>query len=185
MAGDLHNLYQIKVSLEGVKPSIWRRLVISRTTDLSELHYVIQIAMGWTHTHLHQFVAGDERFGMSDLGFEDDTIPEEGIPIDAILRRVNQWITYEYDFGDGWEHEIVLEKILPSRLGESVPKCIGGRRGCPPEDVGGVWGYERLLEAYNDETRPEHEELAEWAGEDFDPERFDIEEVNRILSGEL
>ena len=135
-------------------------------------------------SHLHQFVVGNERIDLPDLVFEDGAIPEDGIPIDSILERENQWITYEYDFGDGWEHEIVLEKILPSNPGESVPKCIGGRRGCPPEDVGGIWGYEDFLKVYYDKAHPEHEEMVEWAGEDFDPERFDFEEVNRILFGE-
>ena len=184
MAQNLRDLYQIKVSLNGVKPPIWRRLLISSTTDLGELHEIIQIAVGWTDTHLHLFVAGGDRFGVPDPEFEDGTIPEDGIRIGSLLKKEKQWITYEYDFGDGWEHKIVLEKILPYKPGETVPKCIAGRRGCPPEDVGGVWGYKEFLEAYKDKTHPEHGEMVEWAGEYFDPERFDPAEINEIFSDE-
>jgi len=170
------------VSLKDVKPLIWRRLLISSATDLSELHEIIQIAMGWTDSHLHQFIVGTERFGVSDPDFEDGTTPEKGHRICSLLKKEKQWITYEYDFGDGWEHKIVLEKILPYKPGETVPRCIGGRCGCPPEDVGGVWGYMEFLKAYKDKNHPEHDEMVEWAGESFDPERFDPAEVNEILA---
>ena len=184
MAQGLRYRYQIKVSLNGVTPPIWRRLLVSSAIELGELHEVIQIAMGWTDTHLHQFVIGGERYGVPDLDFEDETISENGIRIGSLLKKEKQRITYEYDFGDGWEHRILLEKILPFKSGETVPKCIGGRRGCPPEDVGGIWGYKEFLEAYKDKHHPEHEEMVEWAGEYFDPDRFDPAEVNEILSGE-
>ena len=152
--------------------------------DLEELHDVLQIAMGWTDSHLHQFIAGDERYGVPDPDFEDGPIPERGVRVGALLKREKQWMTYEYDFGDGWQHKIELEKILPYKSGTHRPQCIGGRRGCPPEDVGGIWGYADFLEAYKDKNHPEHEEMVEWAGEYFDPERFDLAEVNEILSGE-
>ncbi|MDH3772331.1 MAG: plasmid pRiA4b ORF-3 family protein [Nitrospirota bacterium] len=184
MAKNLRNVYQIKVSLDGVKPQIWRRLLISSTTDLGELHEIIQIAMGWEDSHLHQFVVGDARYGVPDPEFDDGIIPEESIRISSLLKKEKEWIAYEYDFGDGWEHNIVLEKILPYTLGETVPKCVAGRRGCPPEDVGGVWGYQEFLEIYKDPKHPEHERMVEWAGEYFDPERFDQAEINEIFSGE-
>ena len=182
MSRNLRHLYQIKISLAGVKPPIWRRLTISSSTDLSELHEIIQIAMGWTDTHLHQFVVGRERFGVPDPDFEDGTTPEEGVRIGSLLTKEKQWITYEYDFGDGWEHRITLEKILPYESGQALPKCLAGRRSCPPEDVGGVWGYQEFLEAYQDKNHPDHERMVEWVGEYFDPEQFDVAEVNRILS---
>ena len=112
-------------------------------------------------------------------------IPERGVRVGTLLNKEKQWMTYEYDFGDGWEHKIVLEKILPFEPGNAEPKCIAGRRSCPPEDVGGIWGYARFLEAYSDADHPEHEEMLEWAGEDFDPERFDQSEVNAILAGDV
>lgn len=184
MARRLRDLYQIKVSLNGAKPPIWRRLVISSAMDLEELHNVLQIAMGWTDSHLHQFIAGEARYGAPDPDWEDGTIPERGVRVGTLLKKEKQWITYEYDFGDGWEHRVVLEKVFPYESGARAPKCIAGRRGCPPENVGGIWGYAEFLEAYKDSSHPEHEEMVEWAGEYFDPERFDVSEVNEILSGE-
>lgn len=183
MAQRQHDLYQIKVTLNRAKPPIWRRLVISSDMDLEELHDVLQIAMGWTDSHLHEFIAGTARYGVSDPEFGDGTIPEQDVCVGALLKKEKQWMTYEYDFGDGWEHKIVLEKILPYESGAIVPKCLGGRRECPPEDVGGIWGYVRFLEAYKNKNHPEHEEMLDWAGEDFDPERFDLSGINKILTG--
>jgi len=181
MTQNLRNLYQIKVSLNDVKPPIWRRLLISSATNLAELHEIIQIAMGWTNTHLHQFTAGNERYGVPDPDFPDEMKPEGPLRIGSLLKKEKEWMIYEYDFGDGWIHKIILEKILPYKPGEKELKCIGGRRGCPPEDVGGPWGYEEFLKVYRDKTHPEHEEMREWAGDYFDPERFDPAEVNKIL----
>ena len=112
MAQNLRDLYQIKVTLNGVKPQIWRRLLISSATDLAELHEILQIAMGWTDSHLHQFVAGDETFGVPDPDFEVGTRSEEGIRIGSLLKKEKEWITYEYDFGDGWEHKKCLRRYF-------------------------------------------------------------------------
>lgn len=183
MARKLPKIYQIKVTLNGVRPPIWRRLQVSSATRLPELHDIIQISMGWTDSHLHMFVAGDRQYGVPDPDFEDETIPEEGVQINALLKKEKDSVIYEYDFGDGWQHKVTLEKIIDDAPGRAVPRCIAGRRTCPPEDVGGIWGYEEFLTAYADKTHPEHEEFVEWAGEYFDPERFDVEEVNAILSG--
>ena len=183
MAKNLRNLYQIKVSLNGVKPPVWRRLLLSSTTILPTLHDIIQIAMGWTDSHMHQFTVGNERYGVPNPDFMDGTKPEGRIRIGVLLKEEKQWIIYEYDFGDGWEHKLMLEKILPYKSGDIEPKCIGGKRGCPPEDVGGPWGYMSFLEIYNDKTHPEHEEMVEWVGDYFDPERFDPNEINEIFAG--
>jgi hypothetical protein len=181
MARKLPRIYQIKVTLNGVKPPIWRRLRVSSITELTELHDILQIAMGWTDSHLHMFVVGDRQYGIPDPDFEDETISEEGIRIDTLLKKEKDSLIYEYDFGDGWEHTVVLETIIDSTPDETVPRCMTGRRGCPPEDVGGIWGYEEFLQAYSDESHPEHEDFVQWAGEYFDPERFDLLEVNEIL----
>jgi hypothetical protein len=183
MQQKLAKIYQIKVSLNGVKPPIWRRLLISSSTDLAELHDIIQTAMGWTDTHLHMFVAGGRQYGVPDPDYDDGTVPEERVRISALLKKENDSLIYEYDFGDGWEHRVTLEKIIAGAPGEILPRCIAGRRGCPPEDVGGVWGYEAFLRAYTDPAHPEHDDLVEWAGESFDPERFDPVEVNEALAG--
>ncbi|MEX2130149.1 MAG: plasmid pRiA4b ORF-3 family protein [Pseudohongiellaceae bacterium] len=175
-------LCQIKVELNGTKPPVWRRLLVSSATDLLDLHTILQIAMGWTDSHLHQFIAGSTRYQEPDPEFDDDAKPEAGVHIDNLLQREKQWITYEYDFGDGWEHRLTLEKVLPGESGKVVPKCLNGGRGCPPEDVGGVYGYARFLDIYKDKRHPEHDEMVEWAGEYFDPEEFDIESVNSMLA---
>jgi hypothetical protein len=182
MAKNPRYVYQIKVTLKGVKPPVWRRLLVSGNTDLSLLHRIIQVAMGWTNSHMHQFVVGLESFGVPHPEFEDEMQSENGVRIGSLLTAEKDSMTYEYDFGDGWEHKIVLEKILPHKPGESIPTCTGGRRACPPEDVGGVYGYADFLKVYGDANHPEHDEMVEWAGESFDPERFDAAEVNRILS---
>jgi len=177
----LPKIYQIKVALNGVRPPIWRRLHVSSVSDLAELHDIIQIAMGWTDSHLHMFVAGGRQYGIPDPDFGDGTIPEKGVRIGTLLKKAKDSLVYEYDFGDGWEHKVTLEKIIDATLGQTVPKCITGRRGCPPEDVGGIWGYEEFLKAYTDRNHPEHQEYVEWAGAYFDPERFDPAEANEIL----
>lgn len=182
MAKNLRDVYQIKVTLNDISPPIWRRLLISNTTDLAELHEIIQVAMGWTDSHLHQFVVGEECYGEPEPDFDFDVTPEYGVRIGSILKKEKDWIIYEYDFGDGWEHKIVLEKILPYNPKDVLPKCVTGRRGCPPEDVGGVWGYQEFLDAYNDKNHPEHEAMLEWVGEYFEPEQFDLNEVNEIFA---
>jgi hypothetical protein len=184
MAQQTLQTYQLKITLNGAKPPIWRRVKVSGATDLFDLHDIIQIAMGWTDSHLHQFVAGEKRYGAADDEYDTGMIDEDGVRIDALLKKEKQSIDYEYDFGDGWGHKIVLEKITPATPDDVLPICIGGSRACPPEDVGGVWGYEEFLKAYSDKDHPEHEDRLEWAGEDFDPEHFDPDEVNEILSGE-
>lgn len=182
MAQKLSKIYQIKVTLNGARPPIWRRLQVWSTTDLAKLHDIIQVAMGWTDSHLHMFVARGRQYGIPDPDFEDEMISEEGVRISTLLKKENDSLIYEYDFGDGWEHKVILEKIIAYTPGQTVPRCITGRRSCPPEDVGGIPGYQEFLEAYIDQDHPEHEEWLEWAGEYFDPERFDVAEVNEILS---
>ncbi|MCB1869413.1 MAG: plasmid pRiA4b ORF-3 family protein [Gammaproteobacteria bacterium] len=181
MQRNLRDLFQIRISLSEVEPPVWRRLLISSSTDLAELHQVIQIAMGWSNSDLHQFTADHQQFGIPDTEYGDSLTPERGKRIGSLLKHENQWITYEYDFGDSWEHKILLEKILPFQPEAAGPRCIDGRRSCPPEDVGGAWGYQEFLEAYTDSGHPDHREKVEWIGDGFDPEHFDIDEVNKKL----
>ncbi len=180
----LGKMVQLKVTLMGVKPPIWRRILVSDTATLSELHHILQIAMGWTDSHLHMFMVGQKRSGIPDpeWGVFDETMLDESkVKLRSVFKREKHAISYEYDFGDGWLHKVVLEKKLDFNPAEELPKCMAGRRGCPPEDVGGVWGYQNFLKIYQDNHHPQHEEMIEWAGEYFDPEIFDIEETNKIL----
>ena len=178
----LRSIYQLKITLKGSKPPIWRRLLVPSTITLPELHNVFQVTMGWTDTHLHQFVVGKKCYGEPDPDFEDSLIDEAEVRANQLLKKEKDILMYEYDFGDGWEHKVELEKVLPFEKGIPLPKCLKGKRGCPPEDVGGVWGYQEFLKAFQDPAHPEHDEMREWAGEYFDPENFSVLEVNELLS---
>lgn len=181
MATDLRKKYQIKVTLNEVKPLIWRRLVIPSSIRLDTLHATLQLALGWTDSHLHQFLVGRKRYGIPDPDFDDDVIEESRIRVEQVLKKEKQSLIYEYDFGDGWEHKVELEAILPFEASDQLPICIDGSRSCPPEDVGGPWEYMEFLSKFTDNSHPEHEETVEWVGEYFHPENFDTDEVNELL----
>jgi len=182
----LRSIYQLKVTLNGSKPPIWRRILVPSNINLASFHVVLQIVMGWSDSHLHQFISGSTMYGIpddesgGDFGFEINN--ENEYNLSQLLRKEKDSLIYEYDFGDGWEHKIILEKVLPHDTSLDVPRCIKGKRACPPEDCGGIWGYQDLIEIINDTSHPEHEEMLEWLGGDFDPEYFDVNETNEILS---
>ena len=180
----LRSIYQIKVTLNGVKPPIWRRILVPNNLDLGSFHVVLQIVLGWTNSHLHQFECDGKVYGMQDdeLDFGFETHDEDQVKLSQLLKKEKQTLIYEYDFGDGWTHKILLEKILPFTKETELPVCIKGKRACPPEDCGGIWGYHELLEVIEDTNHPEHEEMLEWLGEGFDPEAFDIQEINELLA---
>jgi hypothetical protein len=178
-------IYQFKVTLKGSKPPIWRRIQVPDGT-LGELHEILQIVMGWEYAHLHQFIARGEYYGMTpEPGFLDmgpETTDENEVLISEVLRKGRKGrLIYEYDFGDGWEHEVVLEKALAPEPGVDYPRCIDGARACPPEDCGGVWGYADFLDAIGDSSHPNHEDMIEWIGGTFDPDEFSVDEVNEQL----
>ena len=175
-------MYQLKVTLKGARPPIWRRLLVPSSFSLGDLHGVLQVAMGWMDSHLHGFVARGAVYGQRDAEFESGTIDEKRVRLDEVLRAEKDAMVYEYDFGDGWEHKIVLEKVLGGAPEEAAPSCLAGARACPPEDCGGVWGYANLLKVVADPSHPEHEEMLEWLGDGFDPGRFDAAGVNRVLA---
>jgi len=174
-------IYQLKVTLKHIKPAIWRRLHVPSDIRLSKLHSVLQDAFGWTNSHLHQFVLGERRIGMKGIDeFSDDVEDEKRVKLSQIAEAKSR-LLYEYDFGDGWEHQIVVEKVLPAVDGVRYPTCIDGKRACPPEDCGGVGGYARLLEIIADPKHEEHAEMLEWLGRPFDPDAFDIMEANDLI----
>jgi Plasmid pRiA4b ORF-3-like protein len=178
-------VYQFKLILVGVEPPVWRRIQVPETYSFWDLHVALQDAMGWLDYHLHVFrVAGpgasEEQIGIpDDAPFEDEkpTLPGWETPITRCFSRPGTTVPYEYDFGDGWEHELTLEAVLPRQPGQKYPLCVDGARACPPEDCGGVHGYENLLTVIQDPTHEEHESMLEWLGGRFDPERFDPKRV--------
>jgi hypothetical protein len=174
-------VYQLKVTLKDSRPPIWRRILVDQDASLGDLHLILQIAMGWEEAHLHQFVIDRVCYGTPDPEFEFDVEDEWEITLSQVVTKAKQKFVYEYDFGDGWDHDIEVEKISPPDPEIRYPVCSAGKRACPPEDCGGIWGYESLLKVIGDPKHPEHEEMLEWTGEDFDPEFFDIESVNKRL----
>jgi len=138
--------------------------------------------MGWTDSHLHQFIAGGLCFGIPDPEWDSgDVYDERKVRVDQLLTREKDSLIYEYDFGDSWEHKVTLEKITPFAPSSILPVCIKAKGACPPEDVGGIWGYYSFLEALSDSEHPEHERLKEWIGGEFDPAVYDIDETNQLL----
>ena len=178
-------LYRLKITLRGVsKPPVWRRVVVPADLRLNQLHQVILRAMGWSGGHMHVFSDGLTEYGVpgSGLGHRN----ESGARLASLLREQGNRMTYTYDFGDDWEHDILLEQILPADPVGSYPVCLAGKGACPPEDCGGPWGYVNLKEALADPENDEHADLLEWLGlddaSDFDPAEFSIEEVNFRLA---
>ncbi len=180
-------IYQFKVTLKGIRPPIWRRIQVPASYTFWDLHVAIQDAMGWDDCHLHVFRVWDPMWlEETQIGLPSgDFMPVEGEPtlpgwkqrISSVFTAPKESAVYEYDFGDGWEHAVILEKILPAAAGLRYPVCTAGKRACPPEDCGGIWGYEELLEIRGNPDHQEHEEMMEWLGEDFDPEAFHPGEV--------
>jgi hypothetical protein len=178
------HVLQFKVTLKEIKPPIWRRILVPSDFSFWDLHVAIQDAMGWSDYHLHEFwfsnlrLPGELRIGIPDPDLdEEDVIPGWKLPVVAAFTLANRKAGYAYDFGDGWEHSVDLEKVFPRDKGSVLPSCIGGRRACPPEDCGGVDGYEQLLEITADPEDDRYEEMVEWLGGPFDPESFNKAEV--------
>src|ERR1700737_983654 len=172
--------YQLLVGLTEIEPRIWRRLVLADTIPLPLLHRILQVAFGWQDRHLHEFKVGSVRFGVPDEDFPPPPIDERRVRLYQIAYEPGDRFVYTHDFGDSWHHDAVLEDLRaapePPR-----PRCLEGRRASPPEDCGGLEGYERLLSALEDPTNPEHEDPRQWAGR-WEPEGVDLDIINRCLA---
>jgi len=149
-------IHQLKITLRYIQPPVWRRVEVPKDITLAKLHRILQVAMGWYDSHLHQFIVGKNYYGEPSLDefSELDLKDERKVRLGQVLSKPKQRMVYEYDFGDGWEHDIVLEKVLPPDSNTRYPVCLEGAQACPPEDCGGVGGYENFLDAIRD---PDHE----------------------------
>jgi len=179
--------YQLSVTLEDTKPPIWRRVVVRGDMKLGLLHAVLQIAMGWTNSHLHMFLIGADRFSdltmVDDLDWdENEDKDERNVLLSEVVGNGINIFGYEYDFGDSWTHSVVVEKELPPNSDSKVlAECVDGARACPPEDCGGTGGYADLLKIIRNARHKEYKSMMEWLGGRFDANAFDVEETNRFL----
>jgi hypothetical protein len=181
-------IFQLRISLMDSEPEIWRRVLVPEDYSLGDLHDVIQIAMGWENAHLHGFRQKDRTFGPKGPDSFENEQDEEEVLLSDVLKKSGSKILYEYDFGDSWEHAVSLEKVLKLDATTTLPSCIEGENACPPEDVGGISSYNSIVHALThdndgdgDEEDDIDEELLEWLGDDFSPERFDVEGVNETF----
>jgi len=177
-------VHQLRISLNGSEPEIWRSFKINSDSTFEDLHIVIQVVMGWENYHLYEFKNKDYTIGIEpeEAFFSDeDLIPADTIKIIDVLPRKRSNIIYSYDFGDSWEHKILVEEIFKDEVIIS-PICISGEMNCPPEDCGGIWGYTDLLEVIKDKKHPDHVGMLEWLGGSFDPKFFNLSDVNKLLS---
>lgn len=181
------NLLQFKITLKDSKPPIWRRIVVPEDYTFFDLHVAIQDVFGWTDTHLHQFIIGNPCDRNSPIiswpypDTEEEAIDERKTKLSDYIKSPKQLFHYEYDFGDGWMHDIIFEKIFAGNAKEKYPQILDGARACPPEDCGGIWGYYDLIEILKNPKHEEFQDKMEWLSLDdpkeFNPEEFDLKEV--------
>jgi hypothetical protein len=177
-------IYHLKVTLVDSKPPVWRRIQVPSDITLHRLHLIIQTVMGWANYYMYRFEINGRNFEQTDtempLGYPK-TSHSGRIKLNKAVPYVKTRFLYEYDFGDGWEHRILLEKILPTDPKIRYPVCVAGERACPPEDCGGIWGYYELLEILKDPKHKRYKEMIRWLDGPYDPEAFDIDDVNNML----
>lgn len=175
-------VHQMKITLNDVKPAVWRRLTIPSTYRMDEVAEVLLAAMGWTNSHLHAFHIGEFRYEMVGQFSEGYELDERGFYLRDVFDDVGKRMRFEYDFGDGWEHDVLLEAVRIKTKAESEPLCLGGKRACPPEDCGGPPGYRELLNLVTrGPSSDEDRERLDWLGEDFDPAHFDVDETTEAM----
>lgn len=180
-------VYQVQILLSGSHPPICRRLQVPATANLGWFHAVLQVAMGWTNSHQHQFICGermysDPRAALDQYEGDPPVLNENKFMLKDALKDVHEGLVYEYDFGDSWEHVVTLEQILPADASTPAsPVCVAGSGACPPEDCGGIGGYMELLNALKNKKHPEHMSMKNWLGRPFDPEFFDVATTNTWL----
>lgn len=180
----MSKILQLKITLKHTKPAVFRTVQVLSTSNFLELHIVIQIVMLWENSHLHEFKFKNYRiselFEESDDEWSEGVIDSKEVVVGEVITKGDK-LTYEYDFGDSWIHEIKVEKELPAEPGVFYPRCIDGAMQSPPEDCGGIPGFLSLVELMKGEKNEEYDEMVEWLGEPFDPTEFDLDGVNELL----
>ena len=180
-ADEVHPIYQLKIALRHTKPPIWRRVQVPGGFSLFNLHRVIQIAMGWSDSHLHQFIIDGSYYSIPSKEDWELVIDERCHSLAEVAPVEKKAFHYVYDFGDNWEHLITVEKILPPVAGVKYALCLTAKRACPPEDIGGVWGYANALESLAGEADEERDLDADWLGAGFDPTAVNLNGINAAL----
>jgi hypothetical protein len=178
------SVHRLKITLRGMRPPIWRRIEVPSDVTLFELSAVLDAAMGWLGGHLHAYDADGVIYQLPD-GFDSPfgrrAVDERKARLGKVLSTAGAKMTFDYDFGDGWQHDVIVEAIGPVEPNVTYPRCVTGRRACPPEDCGGAWGYGELLEILADPNHPEHAERLEWCGGAFDPDDFDVDATTTAM----
>lgn len=174
-------IFELDIVLEQAEPSVRRRVQVPGDVNLAVLHEVVQSAMGWTNSHLHEFEIDGRRYGIPDPDGDGQDLTDEAEGRLFRLVGPGAWFSYLYDFGDNWAHQITVEKIIAPAPGVRYPRCVSGQGACPPEDVGGPWGYDEFQTVLADPSHPEHDERLDWAGGSFDPHHFDLDAADRAL----
>lgn len=172
--------HQLTITLKDVKPPVWRRVLVPSDYTLAQVQEALLTAMGWAGYHLALFRIGSATYMDVDVDWPDDAIDPSTVRLGDLVRAGDRF-AFEYDFGDGWRHQVVVEDVVPT-LGKQRPVCLDGGRACPPEDVGGPWGYGDFLDAIGDPQHDRHDELLEWIGGSFDPAAFDAAETDGIFA---
>ena len=180
----VERVYRLKIKLMDIEPLIWREFAVKSYMRLDRLHLAIQTVLGWTNSHLHLFNAGGGRqytYPYPGYDMDNDVQDETMFKLSDLINKEKNKFTYEYDFGDGWDHMVKLVAIEEADKNVKYPVCLAGERACPPEDCGGPWSYPELLETLRGPGNQERRELIDWLGDDFDPEFFDLETTNERL----
>jgi len=173
-------VFQLRIQLADIHPVVWRRVLVPGAVRMAKLSEMLLAAMGWTNSHLHAFEVGDKRYGMCFDDYPEGEIDEKSVTVLQALRDERRFL-YEYDFGDSWEHDVVIETLTRSYFGLKFGVCLDGQNACPPEDVGGAGGYGRFLEAIANPKDDEHDQYLEWVGGPFDATEFDLATANAAL----
>jgi len=179
----------LRIELRLVEPLVWRRVLVSNQWTLASLHHYLQWVLGWNDSHAHEFQVGDDvvapDWWIYEVGTGSGTEnyrDERRVSVAAVVAQLGARgeFEYRYDMGDGWEHRIVIESVPPSAVADlRLPVCIAGENACPPDDVGGPWGYREFVEALRDREHEQHEDMMRWIGGAFDPTGFDLNRLNR------